>query len=149
MTLTPQLSPIPVATMSRVFQVIALTVLLRAGIIGLHQLEQIDYRRYSNLNFFALPVLEIVVLILAVTPALVMLRINTRFTTAATTILMAVVINAVLQIYDLIRTARLCDSDAFYEFEGFCELIIMQSFCNIPFVAFGAVVLLVFKIKQH
>lgn len=149
MTLTPQLSPKPIATMSRVFQVIALTILLRAGIIGLHQLEQIDYRQYSNLNFFALPVLELIVLLLAVTPAVVMLKIKTRFTTVAMTILMAVVINAVLQIYDMIRTLRICDSDAFYEFEGFCEGIVMQSFCNIPFVAFGSIVLLIYWLNQR
>lgn len=149
MTLTPQLSPKPIATMSRVFQVIALTILLRAGIIGLHQLQQIDYRQYGNLNFFTLPVLEVIVLLLAVTPAVVMLKMKTRFTTVAMTILMAVVINAVLQIYDMIRTLQICDSDAFYEFEVFCEGIFMQSFCNIPFVAFGSIVLLIYWLNQH
>ena len=109
----------------------------------MHHLEQIDYRQFGILNLFALPALEVIVLVLVIALSLGTLRRETRFTNAAITVLMAMVINAALRIVDLIRTDEVCNSQDFYKFEGFCELIVMQSFCNIPFVIIGMLVLLV------
>lgn len=145
----PQLSPRPFAAIGRAIRVAVLAILLRAGIMGLHHLEQIDYRQFGNLNFFALPVLEVIVLVLVIALSLGTLRRETRFTNAAITVLQAMVINAALRIVDLIRTDEICNSQDFYKFEGFCELIVMQSFCNIPFAIVGILVLLVLWSDNH
>ncbi len=135
--------PKPYSTLGRAIRVAALAALLRAGVVGLHQLEQIDYRRYTNLNFFALPVLELLVLLLVIVPSFWMLKRETQIRSLGIAMLMAVIINALLQIVDKIRAEEVCDGLDFYTFEKYCELIIMQSLCNIPFVLIGLVVLLI------
>lgn len=148
MTFAPQLSPRPFDMFGSAIPVVALAILLRAGIIGLHHLEQIDYRRFAYLNFFALPVLGVIVLII-ITPLFLTLKTEQRLRDAGMTVLMAVVINATLRIVDMIRTNGICDSRDFYEFENFCELIVMQSLFNIPFALIGTWVLLVLWLSDH
>lgn len=135
--------PKPYSMLGRAISVAALAALLRAGVVGLHQLEQIDYRRYTNLNFFALPVLELLVLLLVIVPSFWMLKRETQIRNFGIAMLMAVLINALLQIVDRISVDEICDGLDFYKFEKYCELIIMQSFCNIPFVLIGLAVLLI------
>lgn len=138
-----ELSQKPFITPGRAIRVAALAVALRAGIVGLHHLEQIDYRQYGNLNFFALPIFEVIALLIVIVPSFLTLKRDTRFRDVGITVLMAVIINAALQIVDLVRTNGICNSEEFYKFEGFCELIVVQSFCNIPFVIIGLLVLLI------
>jgi len=134
--------PKPYSMLGRAISVVALAALLRAGLVGLHQLEQIDYK-YASLNFFALPVLELLVLLLVIVPSFWMLKRETQIRNFGIAMLMAVIINAFLQIVDRIRVDETCDGLDFYTFEKYCELIIMQSFCNIPFVLIGLAVLLI------
>lgn len=134
--------PKPYSTLGRAISVAALAALLRAGLVGLHQLVQIDYE-YASLNFFALPVLELLVLLLVIVPSFWMLKRETQIRNLGIAMLMAVIINALLQIVDWIRVDEVCDGLDFYTFEKYCESIIMQSFCNIPFVLIGLAVLLI------
>lgn len=111
--------------------------------MGLHQLEQINYQRFGNLYFFTLPVLELLVLLFIMVPSIVMLKREIRTRNLGIAMLMAVMINALLQIADTVRFEEICDGEDYYRFEGYCDLLIMQSFCNIPFVLIGLVVLLI------
>ena len=114
----------------------------------MHQLEKLDYRQYGNLNLFALPVLEIVALLLIIGPSILLLKRETQITSLGTTLLMVVIINAVLQIVDMIRVGKICDGPDFSRFEDYCELIVMQSFCNVPFVIIGTFVLLIWRLGR-
>jgi len=111
--------------------------------VGLHHLEQFDYSQYGNLNFFTLPILEVIALLFVIAPSFLTLKRETRFRDAGITVLMAVIVNAALQIVDMVRTNEICNSEEFYRFEGFCELIVVQSYCNIPFAIIGLLVLLI------
>jgi len=97
----------------------------------------------NSFNFFALPVLELLVLLLVIVPSFWMLKRETQIRNFGIAMLMAVIINALLQIVDRIRVDETCNGLDFYTFEKYCELIIMQSFCNIPFVLIGLAVLLI------
>lgn len=112
----------------------------------MHQLEKLDYRQYGNLNLFALPVLELVALLLIIGPSILLLKRETQITSLGTTLLMVVIINAVLQIVDMIRVSKICDGPDFSRFEDYCELIVIQSFCNVPFVIVGTFVLLIWRL---
>lgn len=149
--MSAHLEPLPKSfvTPGRAIRVAALAIALRAGVVGLHHLEQIDYSQYGNLNFFTLPILEIIALLFVITPSFLTLKRETRFRDAGITVLMAVIINAALQIVDLVKTNGICNSDEFYRFEGFCELIVVQSFCNIPFAVIGLLALLIWWPRSH
>ncbi len=135
-------------TLRRAIVIVALAVILRVAIVMLHGLEQLDYNRYSNWNFFSLPVLELTTLLLVIAPSATFLRKRDEISNVGVTILPAVLINAILRTVELIRSGTICNGPDFYKYEDFCELIIMQSFCNIPFVFIGALVLLIWKFKE-
>ena len=149
--MSAHLEPLPKSfvTPGRAIRVAALALALRAGVVGLHHLEQIDYSQYGNLNFFTLPILEVIALLLVIAPSFVTLKRETRFRDAGITVLMAVIINAALRIVDLVRTNGICNSEEFYRFEGFCELIVVQSYCNIPFAIIGLLALLTWWPRSH
>ena len=136
-------------TLKRAIVIVALAVILRVAIVMLHRLEQLDYKEYSNWNFFTLPVLELTTLLLVIAPSAIFRRKRNKISDVGVTILPAVLINAILRIVELIRSGTICNGPDFYTYEKFCELIGMQSICNIPFVFIGALVLWIWKFEQR
>lgn len=135
-------------TLKRAALVAAMTILLRLAIVGLSRHAGSPIWLVSVSGFFFLPALELLTLLLAIVPSMTLWEKRDAVTHIGMYMLLIVVINAILRIADLVRLNETCESLDFYQYETFCEEVVMQSFCNIPFALIGALVLLVWKLRE-
>ena len=132
----------------RLALIAALAILLRAAVVALRS-EEILAGPYGAYAFFSLPALALLALLLAVVPRMPFWGKRDGITHVGIIMLMVVMINAFLRIVDLLRMNKTCEGPDFYKYESLCEGTFVESFCNIPFLLIGALVLWIWRANNN
>ena len=135
-------------TFKKATLVAILAILLRLVNFELYRYSGSSIWLVATSGFFILPVLGLLALLLTVVPSITNWEKRDELTRIGMTMLSVVMINAFLQIVERVRMETCAEPD-FYKYEAFCEDTIVQSFCNIPFVLIGALVLFIWKRRER
>ncbi len=142
---TPHGGAMP-SMLKRVALIALFAILLRAALVLLYrQLLDSDAGMVGMLVVFSLPALELLALLVVVVSSMTSWGTRDEIKRFGINMLLVVMINAFLQIVDWARMSKTCEGLDFHTAEALCEPVLLQSFCNIPFVLIGALVLWVWK----
>ena len=127
--------------------VIALSILLRLGIVGLQEYYRVRIH-FFDLSvpldigvfvMFGLPLLEAVTLVAVLLPVSGRTEKIARCSLFLLPILM---INATWRIFDYFQSYGACQTTSGGDFEGYCDTVGIQVFCHVPFLISGAAIAL-------
>ena len=120
-----------------------LSLLLRVILVILLRTD--EYFHYSKIaGAITLPILMILSLALVALPSATFWTRRDQISAVGAYLVPAVMINSVLRIVDFARLQSVCEGSDFYLFEKLCEDAGFHFVCAIPFLFFGALVLLIY-----
>ncbi len=127
---------------------VAIAVLIRVAIVTTNREDVLIDDRFFTPFFFALPLLQLLSLLLIVGPFMVLWRVPAGIQRVGVVFVSVMLINAILRVVDFFQWGETCDGENYGRYEGVCDAVVMQQFCNIPFILFGVIILLAMAISS-
>lgn len=127
---------------------VALAALIRVASVTTNREDVLIDDRFFMPLFFALPLLQLLSLLLIAGPSMVLSRVPAGLQRAGVILVSVVLINALLRVVDFYRWGETCAGENYGRYEGVCDAVVMQQYCNVPFIFFGAVILLAMAISS-
>ena len=127
---------------------VAIAALIRMAIVTTNREDVLVDDRFFMPLFFSLPLLQLLSLLLIAGPYMVLSRVPAGLQRAGVILVSVVLINAILRMADYYRWGETCAGENYGRYEGVCDAVVMQQFCNIPFILFGVIILLAMAINS-
>lgn len=127
---------------------VAIAALIRVTIVTTNREDVLIDDRFFFPIFFALPLLQLLSLLLIAGPYMVLSRVPAGLQRVGVVLVSVMLINALLRMADYYRWGETCDGENYLRYEGVCDAVVMQQFCNIPFILFGVIILLAMAINS-
>ena len=101
----------------RLALIAALAILLHAAIVWMYEVQYYLWH-YSNYLFFALPVLNLLALVVAVEPQMTFWEKHDRIASIGMSMLLVLIPNAFLRVVDLLRLGGTCEGPDYFKYES-------------------------------